>query len=123
MNELEKPATEIEKKRQAILVETGLSVKIGDTLAYLIHSEHRKGVRTMKYIYYVIYTLKQVAGALSLFCGGFCMLLNLQFVAGVEVDAVLLVGSALVGLFMFVNHEILRYISKHLRRKIEGGDR
>lgn len=25
----------------------------------------------MKYIYYVIYTLKQVAGALSLFCGGF----------------------------------------------------
>jgi len=39
MNELEKRATEIEKKRQAILVETGLSVKIGDTLAYLIHSE------------------------------------------------------------------------------------
>lgn len=77
----------------------------------------------MKYIYYVIYTLEQVAGALSLFCGGLCLLLNIQFVAGVEVDAVLLVGSALVGLFMFLNHEILRYISKHLRMKIEGGDR
>lgn len=45
MNELEKRAKEIEKKRQAILVETGLSVKIGDTLVYLIRSEHRKGVR------------------------------------------------------------------------------
>lgn len=77
----------------------------------------------MKYIYYVIYTLEQVAGALSLFCGGLCLLLNIQFVAGVEVDAVLLVGSALVGLFMFLNHEILRHISKHLRMKIEGGDR
>lgn len=74
----------------------------------------------MKYIYYAAYTVKMFSGGLALFCAGLCLLLNIQFMTGVEIDARLLVGGGLFGLLMYANYELMRYFCRKLVSAIEG---